>query len=116
MNVKRRNFGHGAPEHRPHVPSVTESRVGLLNAQKANKRQGWWKGKFVLCWMLARGWGGVACSKVWLSPLMASQWAELLYWRRGYMQVAQSALTVIWILVIGGPDQGHLVSVQLIFS
>ena len=60
VNVKRGEIWDvEAPEHRPRVPSVTESGVELLTAQKLIKRQGWWKGKFVLFWMLATGVGGV---------------------------------------------------------
>lgn len=50
-----------------------------------------------------REWGGVACPKANFPSLMASQWARAFIHGGGHMQkTAQSALTVIWILVIGG--------------
>ena len=37
------------------TPCVTKSGVWLLTTQKLIKRQGWWKGKLALLWMLATG-------------------------------------------------------------
>ena len=96
VNVKRGEIlDMGAPEQRPRIPSVTESRVGLLTAQNLIKRQGWWKGKFVLLWMLATGVGWWGClSKGQLPPTDGQPVGKSFYrWRGGgYMQKQHSQL------------------------
>ena len=67
--------------------------AALLTAQKPIKRQVWWKGKFALFWRPATGG--------WTPD---NQWARAFIDRgRGlHAETAQSALTVILKLVIGG--------------
>ena len=89
--------------------------VWLLATQKLMKRQGWWKGKFALFWMLATGVGAGSvnsCPKANPFQLLGdNQWARAFIdkGRRLHAETAQSALTVILQLAIGG-----LISVILI--
>ena len=77
-------------------------RVGLLTAQKPINRPGWWKGKFAVFQMRATG-GWWHLSKGQL-PLTESQWGRaFIGWKRGlHAETVQSALTVIFKLVIDG--------------
>ena len=77
------------------------SGVWLIVSQKPIKRPDWWKGKFALFWMLARR--GIPVQR--LSTPTPSQWARSFIdrGRRGRPAVtAQSAVTVIWKLIISG--------------
>ena len=77
----------------------------MLATQKLIKRQGWWKGKFALFWMLVTGGEGRAdtCPKA-NSPTTDNQGARAFIdgGRWLHVKTAQSALTVILKLVIGG--------------
>ena len=81
--------------------SVTASGVQLLTAQKPINRQGWWKGKFALFWMPATGGGHL--SKGWIC-ITDNQWARaFIDGGTGlHVETAQSSLTGILKLVIGG--------------
>ena len=80
--------------------------VWLLATQKLMKRQGWWKGKFALFWMLATGVGAGSvnsCPKANPFQLLGdNQWARAFIdkGRRLHAETAQSALTVILKLII----------------
>ena len=98
---------------------ITKSGVQLLTAQKPIKRQGWWKGKFALFWMLATGGGGGQTPVQRPTPPSYNQWARaFMGWGRGlHAETVQAALTVILKLVIGGLTGITLiVLVQLVFS
>ena len=95
---------------------VTESGVRLLAAQKPLKRSGWWKGKFALFQTLATegvgGWRADTCPKANPPPSPPrppatsrnNQGARaFIDGGRGlHAETAQSALTVILKLIIGG--------------
>ena len=68
------------------------------------------------CWQ--QEWGRGCMSKGQLPPTDGQPVGKSFYtWREGlHAETAQSALTVIWILVIGGLTRVILFSVQLIFS
>ena len=86
-------------------PTVTESGVWLLAAQKPIKRQGWWKGQFALFWRPAGQLGGAGRTPVQRpTPPTDNQCARAFIGQgRGlHAETAQSALTVILTLVIGG--------------
>ena len=98
---------------------VTEKSVGgaqVLATQKPVSRPGWWKGKFALFQMLATGVGEgwqTSVQKVGDSPhpLMATSGARAFIDRsRGlHTETAQSALTVIFKLVIGSLSSSILI-------
>ena len=78
-----------------------------LTAQKLTNRLGGWKGKFALFQMPATGGEGGPLSKGWLPQLPTSnQWGKNFYRQkegdRCRNSTAQSALTVIFKLIIGG--------------
>ena len=82
-------------------------------------RPGWWKGKFALfqgagnC-RVGGGRNGGHLFKGWL-PLTGNQWGKRFYrqkWalgRRLYLEIAQSVLTVIFKLIIGGLTSAILI-------
>ena len=82
----------------------------MLAAQKSVNRPGWWKGKFALFQMPATGlMGGVridVCSKADSPPHppTGNQWGKNFYSQKEGLraETAQSALTVIFKLVMGG--------------
>ena len=98
---------------------VTEKSVGgaqVLATQKPVSRPGWWKGKFALFQMPATGVGEgwqTSVQKVGDSPhpLMATSGARAFIDRsRGlHTETAQSALTVIFKLVIGSLSSSILI-------
>ena len=82
--------------------------IQLLTTQKPLNRPGWWKGKFALFQMPATAGECRHLSRGWLSPppphTLASSGARAFTDRRRGLnaKTAQSALTVIFKLVIGG--------------
>ena len=84
---------------------VIKGGVRLLTTQQPIKRQGWWKGKVALFQSLATaGWRADSCPNAdslprhWQSVGKSfNRWGEGLH-----AETAQSALTVILKLVIGG--------------
>ena len=84
---------------------VTENGVQMIPAQKPIKRQGWGKGKFALFWTLATRGGWTPVQRL-TSPLcpIDNLWARASVGEgRGlHAGRAQSALTIILKLIIGG--------------
>ena len=80
----------------------------LLAPQKPVNRAVWWKGKFAVFLVPATGQGqGRHLSEGQLLPSTGKLWARALIDRSGeggrlHAETAQSALTVIFTLVIGG--------------
>ena len=83
---------------------VTKNTGQLLATQKPIKRSNWWTGKLAFFWMLATGRvGGRHLSKAQLPQPLTISGQELLETEGGgFIQKAQSALTVALKLVIGG--------------
>ena len=85
--------------------SVTEPRTSCSALKSQKKRPDWWKGKLALFWMLATGECGTdVCPKTDCPRLLHNQWARVfIAGGRGlHAGIAQSALTIILKLVIGG--------------
>ena len=62
--------------------TVIKCGAQLLSAQKPMKRQGWWKGKLALFWMLATWWGRGTCQR--LTPTTWQPVGKSFYrWREG---------------------------------
>ena len=83
----------------PLLPTVGSSCLPL----KRNRETRWWEGKFVLLWMLAIG-GGMWTPVQRLTPYPDNQClrASVDREREFQSETAQSALTVILKLIIGG--------------
>ena len=92
---------------------VTDNGVLLLAAQKPKKRPSWWKEKFTLFWMSATAVGvgdGRSGEMIHLSKdqylphFFYNQWTRVFVGlgRELHAETAQSALTVILKLIIGG--------------
>ena len=82
---------------------LPKSGIRLLTAQKPINRPGWWEGKFALFQMLAAGGEGRRLSKGQLSATDNRGPRACIGRGRGlHAETAQSALTVILKLIIGG--------------